>query len=435
MMPPARDPVNPLHLTRAARRDEPFDRVLGEVRRKLRRRYGARGVVLTASGTEALTAALRIAFRERKSRRLALPAWGCYALAAAAVGAGAESVVAYDLDPETLAADPDSLERALELGADTVVVAHLYGFPAAGAEVLERVRRHDAFLVEDAAQSHGGRLGERPLGTLGRVSVLSFGRGKGITCGGGGAVLVHDGAAGAAAAEVVAELRRTGADRRSTGWKELGVLGAQWALARPELYRIPATLPFLGLGETRYRPPVEPRPIPERVARLLRVVLDDGGAEAEIATRRRNARRLKALLGDDDAVRTPSPVETGTAGVLRLPLLLPRRTRKGRAAGVLPAYPRLLTDLDALKGAGLVAEPERGPDRGAPGARLLRDRLHTAPVHGAVRRSDLEAAARWLRDAAAALRSDFSPSSSSGPADPAGLGAAERTSRPRERTA
>ncbi len=348
----------------------------------------ARGVVLTGSGTQALTAALRIAFREQGSRRVALPAWGCYALASAAVGAGADEVFYYDLDPRTLGADPASVASVLAAGAETVVLAHLYGFPAASVETVAQVRGAGAFLVEDAAQGIGGSLDGAGLGTLGRISVLSFGRGKGAACGGGGALLLHDPASRETAGRELGHLRN-GAGARRLGLGELGRTAAQWAFGRPALYRLPASIPFLGLGETRYRPPTEPEPMAEMPVRLLREILRTG-LEAEPERRRRNARRLESLVEGSGTLSVIRPVEGGTSGSLRFPCLLPEGSVGCPSLGILPGYPRLLPELGVLPGS--VSSGRMS----TPGALELRARLRTAPTHGGVDEDELEAVARWL---------------------------------------
>ena len=78
------------------------------------------------SGTSALTMALRSLGR---APTVALPAYGCFDLATAAIGAGAK-VRLYDLDPATLGPLDSSLSEAIEAGIDGLVLAHLYGIPA-----------------------------------------------------------------------------------------------------------------------------------------------------------------------------------------------------------------------------------------------------------------------------------------------------------------
>src|SRR5439155_325596 len=85
----------------------------------------------------------------------------------------------------------DSLTAALTAGARLVVVTSLYGVPVQWRAVLECAAAVGAAVIEDAAQGFGASWLGRPLGSLGAVSVLSFGRGKGWTGGRGGALLAR----------------------------------------------------------------------------------------------------------------------------------------------------------------------------------------------------------------------------------------------------
>jgi hypothetical protein len=80
-----------------------------------------------------------------------------------------------------------SLERLLQRGARVVVVASLYGFPVDWDAVAGVLAPYGAIAIEDAAQGDHAAWRGRPLGSVGPISVLSFGRGKGWTGGGGGA--------------------------------------------------------------------------------------------------------------------------------------------------------------------------------------------------------------------------------------------------------
>jgi len=188
--------------------------------------FGARDVLLTDGGTGALTLAIKSCLADRPGAAVALPAYGCYDLATAADGADAP-VVLYDLVPETLAPDMDSLRRALDHPVGAVVLVHLYGIPVDPDPVRAAMAKSGAWLIEDAAQGGGASLGGRPLGSFGDLAVLSFGRGKGITAGRGGALLAQGDAAasllGRARGELLPPLR---------GVKELVQLKAQWLLAR-----------------------------------------------------------------------------------------------------------------------------------------------------------------------------------------------------------
>ena len=124
---------------------------------------------------------------------VALPAFSCFDVAAAAVRFG-RPVRFYDVDPATLGPDPESLRRAVAAGARVVVAASAFGVPVDWELVGHALSGSDALVIEDAAQGHGGRWAGARLGAHGRLGVLSFGRGKGWTGGTGGALLVRDAA-------------------------------------------------------------------------------------------------------------------------------------------------------------------------------------------------------------------------------------------------
>jgi dTDP-4-amino-4,6-dideoxygalactose transaminase len=359
-----------------------------EVAGALTRALGAADVLLTDSGTGALTLAIQGCLAERPGTAVALPAYGCYDLATAADGASAP-VVLYDLVPETLAPDAASLDRALERGVGAVVLVHLYGVPADPDPVRAAAERAGAWLIEDAAQGAGASLRGRPLGSFGDLMVLSFGRGKGNTAGRGGALLAHD----ATGASVMSRARAAAA-APLRGLKEYVQLKAQWLLGRPSLYAVPSVLPFLRLGETVYHAPSPARLMSAVAARTLAVTLAFGAREA--AVRRAHAARLLERCGPGlTVVRVPAGAESG---YLRLPFLASPAFRaaaesvRARALGIMPGYPRALCEVG-----GFVERVVNRSDA-FPGARLLAERLVTVPVHGRLSERDLDALEAWVSD-------------------------------------
>ncbi len=388
---------------------------LRELRELLAADLGANAVVLTGSGTQALALALAVAGKGRRAsgrsegeagagagvRRgdakearapgaapIALPAWSCYDLASAAVHHGAP-VHFYDLDPRTLAPDRTSLESALEGGAKTVVVAPHFGVPTRMVQVEEVVHHFGARLVVDAAQGWGARFEGRPLAGAGELTVLSFGRGKGWTAGGGGGALVLRGR------EEPPPLAGVG----PSPWA--GAL-ALLALGRPGIYRIPRSVPALGLGVTRYHPPSPPAPMRPATARLLLATREAAFVEAR-GRAARGAMMHDALRRSGGAAALVHPPEGSEAGWLRFPVLVPggiegleARARRGRGTGPGPVrlgaaqgYPEILPELPALSGLVAPGVPQ-GPDA-FPGARRLARDLVTLPTHSRVRSAEREA--------------------------------------------
>ena len=100
-----------------------------------------------------------------------------------------------DTEYDTWNMDPCALENAFALYPDVklIVIAHLYGTPGKMREIIDICNRHNALIVEDAAESLGARykLGNRWLetGTLGDYNCISFNGNKIITGSSGGMFL------------------------------------------------------------------------------------------------------------------------------------------------------------------------------------------------------------------------------------------------------
>lgn len=360
----------------------------------LKGRYGARTVLLTDSGTAALTATLMAVANDSTGGApapIALPAYACFDVATAADGAGVP-VILYDIDPDTLAPDLAQVQRALRHGARAIVVAHLYGCPVDLTVVNRLAGQAGAIVIEDAAQAAGATVNGRAAGSQASLAVLSFGRGKGLTGGSGGAMLALD-EIGERFVERVRRQTKLAKGRR--GWPELATIAAQWLFQHPRLYAIPASLPLLHLGETLYRSPRRLR-APATVS--CRVIAASWTlAQQEVEIRRQNAERL---LGELQHQRGFQPITLSAgahAGYLRLPVVASVAARRAvddpaaRNLGVMPGYPSALSDLQPFA--------RRCLNRGDafPGSRLLAERLCTFPTHGRLAARDFAELERWIR--------------------------------------
>ena len=344
--------------------------------------YGAEHAALLGSGTQALELAIRLS-----AGPVALPAYGCFDLATAAVGARLP-VAFYDVDPRSLGPDLDSLQRAFALGARSAVVVTFFGVSPDWDRVRRIASAASATIIEDAAQGLGGAWRGHALGAMAPLSILSFGRGKGWTGGAGGALLVR---------------APTTSIETAGGWSPLAELRAwgnavaQWCLARPEVYAIPAAAPFLHLGETRYHDPAPLRALTRAAAAMLQETR--AAALQEAGERRVRAERLLEVVEKSRQVRRIMPPAGAQPGYLRLPLRVRRpilaRLRHPRAArlGVAPGYPMVLAELPALR--ARVARPWR--DRRWPGADALVRELVTLPTHSLLADDDVQELEALLR--------------------------------------
>jgi hypothetical protein len=346
----------------------------------LEHEYSADQALLFGSGTQALQVALRLAIREVGDSVVALPAFTCFDVAAAAVGAQAR-IRFYDLDPSTLAPDLASLERVLARGIRIAVITPLYGFPVDWDALAELLARYGALAVEDAAQGDHAEWRGRMLGSLGPISVLSFGRGKGWTGGSGGALLVRNQPPWRGLAETLSNLPG-GRARRAAEVRVLSALAAQWALGRPTCYAIPHAIPWLQLGETVYRAPASPQPMTRAASACLATTRVAAAHEA--AARRSTAAGLVEAIGSGSRVLPVRPLPGATPGYLRLPL----RLAHGLAGfatlsaavrlGIAPSYPSVL---------GAIPEVRPWMDDTAPnwpGGEEVCRTLCTVPTHSLV---------------------------------------------------
>lgn len=340
--------------------------------KRIAKRWSARAVHLTDSGSSALAGALHLALPMGDD--VAMPAWGCPDLLAAARAAGVR-VRFYDVDPHNLSPDLASLEAAIGRGARAIVLVHFFGIPADAAAVRTIADRHEAVLVEDCAQAAWAEHADRPVGSHGSLVVLSFGRGKGINAGGGGALIARE----APFAEAMSRYTATSAP--PVGWRALAVTAALWTLARPSLYWLPSSIPWLRLGEMRYHDTHLPEPMPAAAVSLLGAALD--AAPIAGAARAAKAERLRTALEAAGIPQMAAP-SGSRATWLRLPVVLPTGELPGDAAalGVLRPYP---VPLDAVAEGRDALAP--GESAGA-GARRLAASLVTLPTHDFVTARD-----------------------------------------------
>jgi dTDP-4-amino-4,6-dideoxygalactose transaminase len=355
------------------------DAAASRARELIRSAFDAQSIALVDSGTSALVLALRTAVR--RGGTVAFPGFACVDLAAAASFAGVR-VRLYDVDPQTLSPDLDSVSRVLQRGVDAVLVAHLFGYAADVPSVRELAQAAGVPTIEDAAQGAGGLLGGRRLGSIGDLVVVSFGRGKGLCAGGGGALLAF-------ADPWTSAVDALAVPSSGRGMAGLAKTAVQWALGRPSVYAIPSALPWLRLGEMVYHPASEPTSLSAGSSALLPSALSLDPAEVDV--RRANAAKLDALIRVAPGVERVAPIGESKPGYLRYAL----RDGSGRRAiaprlGIVKPYPRTLLEQPELRESLVANEPP------TPGATELRASLFTLPTHSRVNASDLRGMERWL---------------------------------------
>jgi len=97
-------------------------------------------------------------------------------------------------DERTYNIDPEKLEAAITDRTRAIIPVHLYGQPADMDPILEVARKHNLWVLEDAAQAHGACYKGKRVGGLGDIAGWSFYPGKNLGAfGDGGAVTTNNG--------------------------------------------------------------------------------------------------------------------------------------------------------------------------------------------------------------------------------------------------
>lgn len=142
-----------------------------------------------SSGTAALHLAVKLAGIERGD--IVLCSDMTFIASANPVSYEGAVQVFVDSEKDTWNMDPAALEKAFEKypQAKAVVLVHLYGVPAKIDEIAEICRKHNAVLIEDAAEALSASYNGQKCGTFGDYGVLSFNGNKIITTSGGGMLI------------------------------------------------------------------------------------------------------------------------------------------------------------------------------------------------------------------------------------------------------
>jgi dTDP-4-amino-4,6-dideoxygalactose transaminase len=152
---------------------------------------GVKHAIGVASGTDALRLALEGLGVGRGDEVITVA--DTYIATCEAISHSGARVVLVDAAPSTYNLDPGKLEAAITPRTRAVMPVHLYGQPADMNAILEIAHRHNLFVIEDCAQSHGATYHGLKTGTLSDVACFSFYPGKNLGAyGDGGAVLTND---------------------------------------------------------------------------------------------------------------------------------------------------------------------------------------------------------------------------------------------------
>ncbi len=104
---------------------------------------------------------------------------------------GAKTVFC-DIDPENWCIDHTKIEALITKKTKAVIMVGLFGNMPKIDEITAICKKHNIFLIEDAAESLGSKYKGKKAGTFGVASVFSFHRTKTLTTGEGGMLVMDD---------------------------------------------------------------------------------------------------------------------------------------------------------------------------------------------------------------------------------------------------
>ena len=152
---------------------------------------GSRYAIGVGSGTEALWLSL-LACGVGPGDEVITVANTFMATAEAITYCGARPVFV-DVNETTYTMDPAGLEDALGPRTKAIIPVHLFGQPADMDPILEFGRKHNLFVIEDAAQAHGAKYKGRTAGTISDAGCFSFYPSKNLgALGEAGAIITND---------------------------------------------------------------------------------------------------------------------------------------------------------------------------------------------------------------------------------------------------
>ena len=162
---------------------------INEVERLACEKIGCKYAVALSAGTAALHLAVKLA-GIRSGMRVFCSDMTFDATVNPVVYEGGIPVF-IDTEYDTWNMDPIALERAFVLSPEVrhIIVAHLYGTPGKIDEIRAIAKKHNAVIIEDAAESLGASYRGRQTGTFGDFGCISFNGNKIITGSSGGMLL------------------------------------------------------------------------------------------------------------------------------------------------------------------------------------------------------------------------------------------------------
>jgi dTDP-4-amino-4,6-dideoxygalactose transaminase len=166
-----------------------------ELEKQIAAYSGCKSGIGVSSGTDAILCAL-MALDIKAGDEVITTPFTFFATAGCIWRVGAKPVFV-DIDLKTYNIDINKIEKAITKKTKAIMPVHLFGQVADMDPIMEIAKRHNLYIIEDAAQSIGASYKGKKAGSIGTVGCFSFFPSKNLgTAGDGGMIVTQDTALG-----------------------------------------------------------------------------------------------------------------------------------------------------------------------------------------------------------------------------------------------
>lgn len=152
--------------------------------------YKFKKVLLTTSCTDALEMAA-ILINIKEGDEVIMPSYTFVSTANAFVLRGAKLIFA-DSRKDHPGIDEEAIEPLITPNTKAIVVVHYAGVACDMDKVMDIAKKHNLYVIEDAAQAIDSYYKGKPLGSIGHLAAFSFHETKNIISGEGGMLVIND---------------------------------------------------------------------------------------------------------------------------------------------------------------------------------------------------------------------------------------------------
>lgn len=161
-----------------------------ELEKDLEKFLSVKHAIAVANGTASLHLAL-IALGIGKGDEIIVPAFSYIATANVVELVGATPIFV-DIEIKTFNINPDLIEQAITTKTKAIIPVHEFGLACDITKVCELAKKHNLWVIEDAACALGASENEKFAGTFGNIGSFSFHPRKAITSGEGGVLVTNN---------------------------------------------------------------------------------------------------------------------------------------------------------------------------------------------------------------------------------------------------